>query len=402
MLCGAVYVLLKWLLLSDAEHSPLLAAYGATATGFLLSRAIVGHRYRPILSPMENLPTVALIVPVKNEGQMIAGTIRSLFELDYPRDRLEVVVVNDGSTDETAMSLQVAQRTYPRLKVIELPTNVGKRLAMAAGMHATSSDVIVVIDSDTVVHPSAVRLLVRSFADPSVAAVSGMTTILNESTNTLTRVQALIYEVSFKIHKAAEASLGTVTCCPGCFSAYRRECIAPLISEWSTQTFLGHPTIFGDDRALTMLCLRTGWNVRFDVDAVAETNAPTQLGGYLRQQLRWKKSWIQQGLRACTFMWRRSAAAALWFYLGFVLSFLGLHVWVRVFVLGPVLHHAFPWRSLFGLWAVGGAMASYLSLRRGDTRHLLAIWAYPFVVVLLTLQMPLAIARLADARWGTR
>ena len=397
-----VYMFLKWLLIQDAERSPLLAIYGTVVTAYLVSRTLAGHRYR--LSSLDTavLPSVAFIVPVKNEGLMIGVTIRGLFEAQYPDDRFEVVVVNDGSDDETATVLRIAKRAHPHLKVIDLPKNVGKRHAMAAGIRATTSDVVVVIDSDTLVEPNAVSLLVRSFADPSVAAVSGLTNILNEDVSVLTRVQALIYEISFKIHKSAEALFGSVTCCPGCFSAYRRECIAPLLDEWSTQTFLGRETIFGDDRALTMLLLREGWNVRFDADAVAHTEAPERFRGYLRQQLRWKKSWIQQGLRACRFMWRRPLLSALWFYTGFALSFVGPHVLLRAFIIGPVFHHSFPWRLLLGTWAIGAGFAAYLSLRRGDTKRLKAIWAYPLVAILLTLQMPFAIARLADSKWGTR
>ena len=397
-----VYVFLKWLLIQDAERSPLLAIYGAVVTAYLFSRTIAGHRYRPATFETTVLPSVAFIVPVKNEGLMIGVTIRRLFDAQYPDDRFEVVVVNDGSDDETATVLRIAQRSHPHLKVINLPKNVGKRHAMAAGIRATTSDVVVVIDSDTLVDPNAVSLLVRSFGDPTVAAVSGLTNILNEDASALTRVQALIYEVSFRIHKSAEALMSSVTCCPGCFSAYRRECIAPLLDEWSSQTFFGRETIFGDDRALTMLLLREGWNVRFDPDAVAHTEAPVKLRGYLRQQLRWKKSWIQQGLRATKFMWRRPLLSALWFYVGFALSFLGPHVLLRAFVIGPIFHHAFPWRLLLGTFAIGAAFAAYLCFRRGDTKRLKAILAYPFVAILLTLQMPFAIARLADSKWGTR
>jgi hyaluronan synthase len=398
----AAFGFLKWLLVQDAEHSPFLAIYGAIVTGFLFSRAVAGHIYKlPVLEALD-LPSVAFIVPVKNEGLMIGVTIRGLFEANYPNDRFEVVVVNDGSDDETATVLRIAQRAHPHLRIIELPENVGKRHAMAAGIRATTSDVVVVIDSDTLVEPNAVSLLVRAFADPKVAAVSGLTNILNEDVSLLTRVQALIYEVSFRIHKQAEALFDSVTCCPGCFSAYRRDRIAPLLDEWSTQTFLGRETIFGDDRALTMLLLREGWKVRFDPDAVAHTEAPEKLKGYLRQQLRWKKSWIQQGFRACRFMWRRPIMSALWFYVGFGLSFLGPHVLVRAFVIGPIFHHSFPWRLVLGTWAIGAAFAAYLSLRRGDTKRLRAALAYPLVALLLTVQFPFAIARLADSKWGTR
>jgi hyaluronan synthase len=399
---SAAYLFLKWLLFQDAQESPLIAIYGAVVTAYLVSRVVAAHRYSHIEMTAKEVPTVAFIVPVKNEGLMIGVTLRGLFEADYPRDRFEVVVINDGSSDETALMLRLSEFVYPNLRIITLPENLGKRHAMAAGIRASDSDIVVVIDSDTVVEKEAVALLVRSFNDPSIAAVSGLTQILNEDANILTQVQAFIYEVSFRIHKSAEALMSSVTCCPGCFSAYRRDCITPLLAEWSTQTFLGRPTIFGDDRALTMLLLRDGWNVRYDSEAVAHTEAPVRLRGYLRQQLRWKKSWIQQGLRASRFMWRRPLLSAMWFYTGFALSFVGPHILLRAFVVGPIAHHAFPWRLLSGTFTVGLLFASYLSLKRRDVKRLRSILVFPLVALVLTLQMPFAIAKLADSTWGTR
>ncbi len=398
----AVLALLKWMLATEATKDPYVAVYGVLVTGFVATRFIAGHRYRPKPMAQADLPTLAVIVPVKNEGMLIGATISMLFKTDYPKDRFEVVVVDDGSDDETATVLRIAQRAHERLRVITLPRNMGKRKAMAAGVAATASELVVVIDSDTLVATDAFGLIAAHFADEQVAAVSGRTIILNEDESWLTRVQALIYEVSFRIHKSAEATLGSVTCCPGCFSAYRRASIAGVLDEWKSQTFGGEETIFGDDRALTMLMLRDGWNVHYEPSATAETQVPEAFRGYLRQQLRWKKSWLQQGYRGCAFMWRRPLLSALWFYLGLVLSLMGPHVILRAFVIGPLFHHSMPWRFVVGAFAMSFAMAAYLSIVRRDAKRLVAGAIYPMVAVVLAMQMVGAIARLADARWGTR
>lgn len=128
---------------------------------------------------------------------------------------------------------------------------------MAAGIRATKAEVIAFVDSDSVLERSSLRALVQDFKDPRVNAVAGHADVLNEDRSFLTRMQAVRYFVAFRVSKAAESVFGAVTCCSGCFSAYRRSAIMPGLSEWENQTFLGRAATFGDDRALTNLVLRT-------------------------------------------------------------------------------------------------------------------------------------------------
>ena len=85
-----------------------------------------------------------------------------------------------------------------------------------------------------------------------------------------------------------------------------------------------------------------------------------------------------------------------------MLSLVSPHVLIRTFVIAPVFDSVFPWRFVAGSAAVGLGLGAYLSLQRGDLKRLKPILVYPIVGIVLTLQMPFAIARLADARWGTR
>ena len=102
-------------------------------------------------------------------------------------------------------------------------------------------------------------------------------------------MQAVRYFVAFRVCKAAESIFGAVTCCSGCFSAYRREAIAPVLERWENQRFLGRPATYGDDRSLTNFVLRD-WNVRYDELARSRTIVPAHFRLFLRQQLRWKRS----------------------------------------------------------------------------------------------------------------
>ena len=218
--------------------------------------------------------------------------------MDYPKDLIRVVVVDDKSTDETLWRINAVAEEYPELTVIPAPVNQGKRHAMATGIAAADDvEVFVFIDSDSQVTPDAVKTIVEYFGDPKVGAVAGHTDVANAGRNVLTRMQAMQYYIAFRIYKSAEALFGSVMCCSGCFSAYRRDAVAPVLDDWLGQTFLGQPSTFGDDRSLTNFVLHR-WRVLYAPDAQAYTNVPEHLKQFLRQQLRWKKSWLREIPRA--------------------------------------------------------------------------------------------------------
>jgi cellulose synthase/poly-beta-1,6-N-acetylglucosamine synthase-like glycosyltransferase len=158
-----------------------------------------------------------------------------------------------------------------------------------------------------------------------VGAVAGHTDVWNRDHNVLTRMQAMRYFIAFRVHKAAEALFGAVTCCSGCFSGYRRAAVAPVLDRWVNQRFLGRPSTYGDDRSLTNALLPR-WRVRYAPNAQAYTVVPERLAVFLRQQPRWKKSWLRESARASRVMWRKHRVMVLMFYLGVLLPLLALQV----------------------------------------------------------------------------
>ena len=200
-------------------------------------------------------------MPGFNEAEAIGKSLRALLAIDYPHEKLELIAVNDGSTDSTLQEMQkVAGESGGRVRVIDFPENRGKRAAMAAGIRASTAEVVAFVDSDSVVEPDALRKLVQPLAEDRVGAVCGHANVLNISDTWLTRMQAVRYFVAFRVVKAAESVFSTVTCCSGCFSAYRREAILPRMDWWENQHFLGVESTFGDDRSLTNCVLRD-WQV---------------------------------------------------------------------------------------------------------------------------------------------
>ncbi len=384
--------------------SLFFGVYSTLVSFYILSRFAFSLFYRA--APDAGIePRVAIVMPGFNEQEAIAASLSSLLELDYPRAKLELVAVNDGSTDNTLAEMRrVAAGAEGRVRVIDFPENRGKRAAMAAGIRATGAEVIVFVDSDSTVEPGALRRLVQPLADGRIGAVCGHADVLNVRESWLTRMQAVRYFVAFRVVKAAESVFNAVTCCSGCFSAYRREAIMPRLDWWETQTFLGVESTFGDDRSLTNCVLRD-WRIVYEKDAVSHTIVPTTFRAFVKQQTRWKRSWTRESLMVSRFIWRKHPAASLFAYLGIALPLIApvaaLHsiFWAMAFHGG-----ALPVIYIAGIYALAVVYSLYYVLFQ---ERYSAIWMYGILFVFFYLAIMLwqtyyAIATCRTAAWGTR
>jgi hyaluronan synthase len=382
---------------------PLLTAYGLVVCGYIVTRFAFSAMYRT--APDAGLePHVAIVMPGFNEEAAIARSLRSLLQLDYPAGKLEIVAVDDGSTDGTLAEMQAVARWDTRVQVIAFESNRGKRAAMAAGIRATDAEIVAFVDSDSVLEPDALRKLVQGFADRKVGAVCGHANVLNLRESWLTRMQAVRYFVAFKVVKAAESVFNAVTCCSGCFSAYRREAILPRLEWWENQSFLGRQSTFGDDRSLTNCVLRD-WKVRYAANAVSHTIVPATFQQFMRQQLRWKRSWTRESLIVSRFLWRKNPVAAMSTYVGILLPLvapvIALHtvVWMPLFGGGgaPLVYAA-------GVYAMALAYGLYYAVRhpRYDDLWIFGVVFCFFYFFLLLWQTYFAIATARSAEWGTR
>lgn len=379
----------------------LLPIYTVLVSSYVLSRFVLAAFYRPPRDARIT-PGVAIVVPAFNEGEAVARTIHSCLALDYPEHLLEIVVVNDGSTDDTREHMHRAAAMYPpgRVRCVDLPGNQGKRAAMAAGIRATKAEILVFVDSDSMPAKGAVRKLVQGFADPKVGAISGLTYVRNAYTNSLTRMQAARYYVSFQLLKSAESVLNAVTCCSGCFAAYRRQAIAPLLDKWEHQRFLGVECTYGDDRNLTNRVIKAGWKTKYDAQAEAWTDAPFEYRKFFRQQLRWKKSWTREGLLLIAHVWRTRPLAfpsiAVQTMAGWLSPFVILASLAR-----PATDGQFPMIYFLGLYLVAMSYALLYRMYRNDRLWIYA-FAGTFFYISFSPQVLWAILRIRDGRWGTR
>lgn len=377
--------------------------YGLVVVSYIVSRFLLSLPYR---APRDVglQPRVAIVMPAFNEEQVIARSLRSLLALDYPVDKLELVAVDDGSTDQTLARMRAVAAESPRVRVIELGHNQGKRAAMAAGMRATDAEILAFVDSDSSLEPDALHKLMQGFADDRVGAVCGHAEVANVDESWLTRMQVVRYFVAFQVVKAAESLFACVTCCSGCFSAYRRAAILPHLERWEHQTFLGSPATFGDDRALTNLVLRD-WKVRFAADAVSHTVVPATTRQFLRQQLRWKRSWTRESLILARFVWRKHPVAALSAYAGMLIALAAPVVAVRAIVWMPLVEgRGAPLVYLAGIYLLAVAYGLYYVVRRGryDPRWVYGIAFCFFYLAFMLWQTYWAILTARSSSWGTR
>jgi hyaluronan synthase len=384
--------------------SPFFGVYSVCVASYILSRFIFSLFYRSHRAAGLE-PTVAIVMPSFNEADAIAASLHALLELDYPRAKLELIAVNDGSTDATLAHMQkVASDSGGRVRVIDFPQNRGKRAAMAAGIRASEAEVVAFVDSDSVVEPDALRRLVQPFIDPRVGAVCGHADVLNLKDSWLTRMQAVRYFVAFRVVKAAESVFHAVTCCSGCFSAYRREAILPRLDWWENQHFLGVESTFGDDRSLTNCVLRN-WRVVYEKNARSHTIVPTTVRAFIVQQTRWKRSWTRESLLVARFIWRKHPIAALFTYLSIVLPLLAPVAALHAIVWGPIAHGGtLPLVYIAGIYALAMVYSLYYVLFQDEYS---LVWVYGVLFVFFYLGIMLwqtyyAIATCRTASWGTR
>jgi hyaluronan synthase len=381
-------------------YHPVVNLYGLLVTSYIISRVLLACFYRP---PRDtgHRPSVSVIVTCKNEEASIFRTIEHIVRSDYPRHLLEVIAVDDGSTDATLSEMERARREFPSLRIIHFPKNRGKRHGMAAGARKAHGDVLVFVDSDSFVRRDAVRKLASSFADPMVGAVCGHAYVSNVRTNALTRMQEVRYFVAFRVLKAAESLFSAVTCCSGCLAAYRKSYLAEFLDWWEQQRFLNVKTTFGDDRSLTNLMLRRH-RVIYHSEAVCTTIVPDTWRVFYRQQLRWKKSWIRESLIASTFMWRRHPIAAASFYFGLLFPLVAPIVVFQALVLPWFTGEPFSMVYVYGATLMA-ALYGLIYL----ARHRNGLWihglSFSFVyMTTLVWQTYYALATLRRNQWGTR
>ena len=311
---------------------------------------------------------VSVVVPAYNESAGIEATVRSLVASDHP---IEIIVVDDGSTDGTADIVEALG--LPGVRVIR-QRNAGKPAALNRGIAAASYEIVVMMDGDTVFEPDAVRHLVQPFSDPRIGAVSGNAKVVNRG-GLMGRWQHIEYVIGFNLDRRLFDLARCMPTVPGAIGAWRRAALVRVggVSE----------ATLAEDTDLTMAIWRDGWRVVYEEKAIAWTEAPASLRALWRQRYRWCYGTLQAmwkhrgavrqsgaagtfGRRGLLFLLLFQVLLPLFAPLVDVLSVYG------VIFLDPV-HVLLLWSSFLLIQAVTGVYAFRL-----DGERLGPLWSLPF------------------------
>ncbi len=316
-------------------------------------------------------PTVAVIVPSYNEEKVICKTISSLLS-STDRYPLEIIVVDDGSADQTYQRAFDAFGRHPAVRIFK-KSNGGKASALNFGIAQIKADIVVAMDADTVFAPDTIWKLVRHFDDKRVGAVAGNAKVGNRI-NLLTKWQALEYIASQNLERRAFDVLGCITVVPGAVGAWRRELVARAGG-------FGQATL-AEDADLTIAIRRLGYSIVNEDEAHAFTEAPDTLRGLVRQRCRWMYGTLQAAWKHKRALFNPRYGA---------LGFVGLPSIFVFQILFPLISPAI---DLLAAWTLGRQAWNLLTGAGVATEALLTILAWyllftaaDFAVVLLAFRL---------------
>lgn len=319
----------------------------------------LGHRYyrqtragreRGVFVPEEALPAVSVLIPCHNEERVLMGTLRAMLALEYPADKIEILVVNDGSTDRTA---GIVERFTgdPRVRLLEVPAAFaarGKAAALNHGLRQARHPVLAIYDADNTPEPSALKpLAAELMADKRLGAVVGMYRAVNRRRNLLTNFLN-IEGIGFQwIIQAGRWMLMRFTALPGTNYVIRRSLVESL-GGWDEEALT-------EDAEMTFRIYQAGYWVKFAPQSVSWEQEPETVRVWLRQRNRWVRGYnhlLRKYARSLLWMKPRRIGLellySLWLYYVFflaivisdVLFVMGMAGLVRIEVSGP---YSFVW-----------------------------------------------------------
>ena len=238
----------------------------------------------------DELPFVSLLIPAYNEESTIEETIGYASDLNYPN--YEIIVINDGSKDNTLNILKSIMPKYSKLRIVNIINNKGKANALQQGVLASKAEIIATIDSDAILDKDALRYMVPHFITPNfgerVGAVTGNPRIRNR-TSLLSKVQLVEYASIIGLIKRTQRILGKVMTVSGVFVVFRKKALLDA-GLWDTD-------LITDDIGITWKLQRKFWDVRYEPRALCWMLVPETIKGIWKQRLRWTQGGIEVMIR---------------------------------------------------------------------------------------------------------
>ncbi|MGB9960520.1 MAG: glycosyltransferase [Candidatus Bathyarchaeales archaeon] len=233
-------------------------------------------------------PTVSILIPARNEEQVIERLLYRMTELTYPKDKLQVIVIDDASEDATGKIAEQYSKNYGYITVVKRNREEGgrgKASALNAGLRHAKGEIILCFDADYYPQKDIAEKLVEEFADPKVGAVQGRVVVLNEPQNIVTRLVALERIGGYRVDQDARDKLGLITQFGGTVGGFRRNLLESL-GGWDE-------TMLAEDTDLTFRVYLAGYRVKYVADAECYEEAVENWRAYWKQRYRWAKGHMQ-------------------------------------------------------------------------------------------------------------
>jgi len=268
-----------------AYYYPLFMAYlwmtGAMFFYWRFERTPNGEMAQP--PALAEYPLVCMVVPCHNEGSHINETVEWLLKTNYPN--YEIVLVNDGSADETRQVLETLVTRSPKVRVIHLAHNQGKAVALTTAALMTTAEYLACIDADALLDPDAINWMMgHLLTSPRVAGVTGNPRIRNRST-LLGRLQLGEYSSIVGLIKRAQRTYGRVFTVSGVVTCMRKSALHD-VGYWS-------PDMLTEDIDISWKLQMRHWDLRFEPNALCWILTPETVNGLWKQRVRWAMGGIQ-------------------------------------------------------------------------------------------------------------
>ncbi len=397
----AVILLLSYRLAHIYNPALFVYAIGTSVVlGIVLTLSV---KYKMVPVDSQYQPKVSIVLAVFNEPlDVLKRVIESTQKATYPKGKKEIVVVDDGSANDSVK--QLSKLVDPNeVKIIVFDKNRGNKFARMEGIRAATGEIMVFLDSDTILEEDSILNIVAPFKNPKVGSVSGHLQVENWSKNILTKFQEVWYFIGFRVYRGAESEIGMVSCCAGAFSAHRRSAITPEIeNEWLYGKFLGLEVTAGVDRAITNLIIREGYEAVYQMDAVARTEVPETTRKFLKQQVRWTKSWIRETLYMMTFAYKRKEKS-IFFYLSTLVHFVNYGFLTFMLFICPFVLEGGWLGTIFYLFSLSLLGLLYALYARKHTHAWTSRITFQLIFSLISVPIFVySLLTLKDKKWGTR
>jgi len=247
------------------------------------------ERKAPSLSS-EKLPTVSVLVPVKNEEKVVGRLLRALLNLEYPSQKVEIIIVDDGSTDKTIGICEGYVAKHPsRIRLLRRSTSDGKPSALNYGLKHVRGEIVATFDADNVPESDTLLKAVEFFGDHSVDAVQGTICSINADENMLTKFLSYEAAVRFKAYMQGKDVLRLFVPLAGTCQFIRRD-VLTRIGGWSGESL-------SEDMEISARLTKNNCTIRYAPDIRSWEENPSTLSQLITQRLRWYRGCLDAAFK---------------------------------------------------------------------------------------------------------